>query len=46
MKGIDQEKWKYSKRGEVIPERIFQGLQDIIYRDVEEDSVTEEEKDE
>jgi hypothetical protein len=46
MMGIDQEKWKYSKRGTVNPKRIFQGLQDIIYRDVEEDSVTEEEKDE
>ena len=44
--GINQEKWKYSKRGRVNPKRIFQGLQDIIYRDVEEDSVTEEEKDE
>jgi len=46
MMGINQEKWKYSKRGRVNPKRIFQGLQDIIYRDVEEDSVTEEEKDE
>jgi hypothetical protein len=43
---MDQEKWKYNKRGTVNPKRIFQGLQDIIYRDVEEDSVTEEEKDE
>ena len=43
---MDQEKWKYSSRGKVIPERVYQGLQDIIYRDVEEDVITEEEKDE
>lgn len=39
----NQEPWKYTKRGSVIPERVFQGLQDIIYRDREEEDNIEEE---
>ena len=46
MMAMDQEKWIYSSRGRVIPERVYEGLQDIIYRDVEEDSITEEEEEE
>lgn len=38
-----EEVWKATRRGRVIPERVYQGLQDIIYRDREEEDNIEEE---